>query len=224
MVFEDLTTFSELDPGDIYFSQTATRNTAILIKRNVKAYVYKDYGIGYFTDYQHLCDIRNTGGNGDGYNGHWYVATTIEDLNGVTDSHQIYLFDGVNRRIFLRDKASLNSDFLGALSRDTTYYLTITRIGTALTCDIYTDAARTALIPGGNLSVVCSNTAMRYLYVGGTAYTATKTDTYSGWTENVDLQEVGPPTGLGSKPGAKAGIGLAHGGRLGPVGGSSFGG
>lgn len=184
MTYEDLTTYTEVDPGND-FIQTATRNTYDNDNLSRDAYVYKDYGIDFFGDYIHKVDIYCSS-----------LPTTMAQhiMWGVTNipssytdmaSGQIVTMgaDAIQRIIRLKDKGNGNSDTY-VFSLTTSYYLTIKRIGTTLTCKIYSDSSRTILLD--TLSITCQTTSWRYLEIAG-SYDFGSGTGLTGYSENLNL-------------------------------------
>lgn len=189
MVYEDFTDYVEVDPNN-YWSQTTTRNTATNLLKSDDSYLYKDYGSGHFGDFEHLIDFCMTASVLNGWMGVWALvnaegsyADMANDVPMVSIGHYA---DPANRKIVLRWKGGESDEYTN-LSLDTTYYLTIKRSGTTLTCKIYSDAARTTLLD--TLTVTCGTGTFQYLEAGF-SLDFTGTETISAYVENLDLQEV----------------------------------
>lgn len=223
MTYENLTSFTEVDPSNEY-SETATRCSWIMIGQAHK-YVYKDYTAGYFGDFKHCIDIYIDTADGDDatstYQGVWALVNDVTTPPTIVQnclSLWVYNYFGIT--LNLRDRFNWgNTGDAGTISLDTPYYLVIERAGTTLTCEIYSDSARTALVD--TLSVACQATTFRYLEC---AWGVDTDSNHSGvgYSEkfNISCGDVSLPMGLGLSPLPKGGVGR-------PAlltGGSSFGG
>jgi hypothetical protein len=167
--YENLTTFTEVDGGgDITIVPlTASFDT---MERHEVSYVYKDYGVNYFTD-----------------------TTVIEfefSISAADSSGIIYVFglsntigtrvwmDTFNDGIIVGFQRSATDSFYiledlgpgvldvfidsGNLPPTGIVYCTFTRSGTTSTLDLYSDSGRTSLID--SLTVTGTSLSKRYLY------------------------------------------------------------
>jgi len=188
--------YTEDDTGG-YLSQTITRETFTLLPRIAGSALYDDKGAGHFGDYEHLIDVCLTGGNGTSiYAWVWAVSNEIGN-----DYYDFTAFQGVSLRIAsgapnyqiqLWDKGGAGVSAVYGIALNTTYYLTIKRAGNTLTCKIYSDSARTALL--ATLTIAgCAVTTWRYIYATfGHGYAGP--EFISGYCEFLDLQEIVLPT------------------------------
>ena len=198
--YEDFTTYTEVDPNN-HINKTSN-HVDFKDYRNEDAYLYKDKGAGHFTDFEHKIDARINSHSGNSLAYFWMVSNDVDDVNGLRLAGKSFLaavigFYGTSYYI------QLNEFYLGteydstysSVSAGTTYYCTIKKSGTAFTCKIYSDSARTNLITTLSLTLH-ENTSKRYIFVcntwnSGTAYYGDED------IENLDLQEAGdttPPT------------------------------
>ena len=192
MAYEDFTTFTEVDPGSNY-TLTATKMNVNAIDSGANAYTYKDYIADHFGDFEHLLDIYTGSGTGlHTLGGCWAIGNsygTVMDYVASNDAMVVYIYE-LPHLLYLRDFVVDNLDSF-SYSDNTYYYLTIKRAGTTLTCKIYSDAARTNLL--ATLSIVCTNTKMRYCQ-GVFNYEWDTGTSLSYYIENLDLQEAPAPT------------------------------
>jgi hypothetical protein len=196
---EDLTTYTEVDPN-ARITVTAARSSFVGLTRNEDAYVYYDKGVNHFNgDFEHLLDVYLDSADAYGIAVVWALTNLVDDWKGIIDAagdaltFQLY-FDATNYNFILRetDAGVLSGDtYVGAI--DTPYYLKIVRdesVGTygTLYAYIYSDAARTTLLDTLSVTLNTSKKDFRYVYVTQT-YNDARTETITGYVENLDLQE-----------------------------------
>ncbi len=189
MAVEDFTTYTEVDPaGDI--TVTATRCDVVTMEAGVEAYVRKDKGAAFFGEFEHRVTAHI--GTGDPY-GMWcpwglsngsstYVAMGAADEGVMAFLYRTSLGE---YKIYLVDFTNDNAEAWLAAA-NTTYYLTIERSGTTLTCKIYSDSARANLL--NMLSIVCGADTYRYIFAVASWDRDAFTDALSGYVENLDLE------------------------------------
>lgn len=198
MAYEDLSLYTEVDPGND-FSQTTTRNTATALPRNVDAYVYKNYGLNHFRDYIHHVDIHWGTCVAAGTFGVWAITNDPGSYQDMSQGQLIYLYDGggTNDAIILRDMGTANQQLYqtGGNFDGSDFYLIIERNGTTLTCKIYSDSERTNLLD--TLTITCADTAEQYALVGFSR-DAAGTSVFNGYCENFDFN---PPIKLAGSSG-----------------------
>ena len=181
MVYEDFTTFTEVEEDD-RIQKTAT-HVDFLDRRDETTYLYKDYGADHFSDFTHWLNVyRDTHGNGS-FVCFWLLANVVKGEKAMRDDHDAHIFANFGGTLVGSDLSEVDS--LGnkysagweALSLDTWYYVAISKSGTTLTLDIYsTEALREA---GGDGDVRHATLTLhedyefRYLYVGNTYDDAT---------------------------------------------------
>jgi len=202
---EDYTTYSVTASGTELEVESATRITFSNIRRNANNYANKDCGAGYFTNFKHsvnsscthIVEQVNDGG------GFFVWAVSNEDsrpgITGWAANGGHHLNYGLSiaadqLTLNLYDWGTTNSDSYNAYG-GAIYYCDIERIDTALTCKIYEDNERTVLLD--TLSIVCENTAWRYLFAGGSVYSSNVRPWSSGWAEYLKLNELSAPTNPG---------------------------
>lgn len=172
--YEDLTTYTEVDPSS-QLAVTSATATATALSRNTSTYLYKDFGAAYFAgdfSFDFECKIVDFSAN--------YAGCLTMALNNAVQDYQaaynaagyvqgVYVAYSSGCQIFLHELhagSQYNSGTFGATA-NTNYYMTFRRNASAgtfgtLYLDIYSDAARTALITTLSL-VLHSNTSFRYL-------------------------------------------------------------
>ena len=192
--YEDLSTYSEVDPNNRW-EQTTTRNTGTSVPRDEESFVYKDYTIDHFGDFEHLLDINASYGGSDGSRVFvWMLANDVDDYIDQTNAIAVNVYANTENSlcIYIYDKYSGNQDSCTIVGWNTTWYLTINRTGTTLNCTIYDDSDRTSQFD--HLTIVCNNSAYRYAYVGS-SWNSGDVMPMTVYCENFDLQEaaVGTP-------------------------------
>lgn len=203
MAIENFTTYTEVDPNT-RITVTATRVTgAPTLTRGESAYVYSDKGVGHFVgDFEHLVAIRCSAAVGEAAaTVVWALGNSIGDFyermaagNGLCIWFNLYYATDPSPAIILEESYGLSSyrDDYKYAGYNIWYYLRIRRTGSILTCEIYSDAARTVLID--TLSLVLHTVdSYRYVYAISSVTDAWMgSSTLSADIENLDLQEVAP--------------------------------
>ena len=200
IAIEDFTTYTEKDPypeGDPDNRITVTPNQVTYdLKTNEDIYFYKDMGVGYFSNFEHTLEVKITGADSWLSGQAWALSNSISDMNSDGNHIFIILKKDDNYKIQLGEKYSGYSGYTDTYiaSLDTSYYLKIKKEGTSLTCEIYSNAARTDPNLLATLSLnLHENVNYRHIY-------AARSDnwgadrTISGYTKNLDLGEAPPTT------------------------------
>lgn len=203
MATEDFTTYTEVDPNSHITIASSTHIDADLYN-NEDARVYDDKGSNHFDEFEHLVDV------------YWdAVSEASKYMAGVVWMLSNYLYDEKTHDDFSIDYLDVNFfqttagvKYLSLAARsgatknsqnyecllDTWYYLRIKRVGSTLTCRIWTDSGdRDNNDTGagsykGELSVTCPTTQFQYIYacntrdVGNVRWITVD-------VENFDLQE-----------------------------------
>jgi hypothetical protein len=171
--FENYSTYTSVDPNS-NFSISPYVITVTNMRRDVKAYIYYDKGVGYFAgNFTHILDGKITASD---YEGNALIWSMWNALGGEDELHPTkngieILFGragsggGGYYYIYFREwynnanyDASWNSAVL-----NTTYYFTITRVGAVLTVKIYSDYARNTLLATLTKNLHTTD-AYRYIY------------------------------------------------------------
>lgn len=194
MPYEDFTTFTEVEStGNNFWSQTSTRNTFTGIIGTDDSHVYKDFGAGYFGDYEHWLDIEITSITGSNDRAIiWAVSNAIGAYDvSVGQILQIRTSSGTKFSIYLTDKGNSNEvSAYGLFDPNTSYYIKIYRSGTSVTFKVYPSASDrendTNVIT--TQSITGQTTTWRYLY-GGMGGKFGSSNPLSGYVKNLDLNE-----------------------------------
>jgi len=209
VAYEDFDTYTEEDvPGKITVNDTQVSWSALDI--DDESYVYDDKTAGHFDgDFEHKLEYQFS----LNVNGHlhalWMLANAIDDLKCIVDNldaNVLYLYD-VGAQVLLYLETFNNGVSAGwdswAATPGVTYYITIARdddgggssVG-QLTADIRT-GSHTGILQT-TLTVDCNEQVdYQYIYPIAAFNSGTNGDTCTGFTRNLDLQEVAivVPTG-----------------------------
>ncbi|MFX0084272.1 MAG: hypothetical protein ACFFAU_01260 [Candidatus Hodarchaeota archaeon] len=202
MAYENLTTYTEVDPNTKW-SQTTTRSSFTQVQGDDTGYVYKDYGADYFTDFEHFFDVRidNTDTLPWGEDvrvGVWEVTNNPGRINDAANDGSLYIrvyfygyYSTTKYRFVLEENkigGGWNTDQTSSIfDKGTTYYLKAIRSSTSLTLKIYpTDSDRTNdtnVID--TLSITIATTSFRYFQCGmGGGYSS---HWITGYSEYYDI-------------------------------------
>jgi hypothetical protein len=188
---EDFTTFTEVDSAsDI--TVTATKVSWDTMARNAVSYVNKDYGVDHFVDFEHLLTINTSANDPGGACDYWNISNESVGTHYNVATHLgILLYHlGEAGLVIIMDTDANHFAYWGR-SAPFTYYVTLSRNGTDVVCRFYGDAGRTNLL--NTLSIAGTTRAYRYLSVAG-SWVSSGSDSITGYSENLDLQEAGGET------------------------------
>jgi len=167
MAIENLTTYIEVDSGsDI--TVTAPSASFVAMPREVVSYVYKDFGAGYFTDFDIDFEFQITAMSTTGVASIFSVSNTIgtfQDQITAGDGLRVVAYGNTNNfQIQIRDENIVAGDVYTYGGTSTPLlYCTVKRNGTTFTLDVYSDSGRTSLLD--TLTITCETGAKRYLSV-----------------------------------------------------------
>jgi len=212
MATEDLTTYTEVDP-ESDLTVTSSKVDIDTMDFDYDAYVRADKGANHFGDFEHLVTSEFTA-----YSALWTTSCFWALGDGVGDVSYTDM-NTVNKGLFarmrwtgsavearLKDCTNDNTDVWAGASTATPYYMTIERSGTTLTCKIYSDASRTTL--EDTLSITCGTDLYRYIFATMAGGSSTGSREYTGYVEDLDLQEAAAPTGTKASPLTLMGVGI----------------
>ena len=200
MALENFTTYTEVDTNS-HISKTSTRVTWSNLNRNEDAYLYKDFGIGYFEgDFTVNLTLNITSPDESGTYEHILtLANSLDDFKGIDDASgdaltiQHLSQSGTTTRIAVQelDGGTLYTSSYYNITANTAYYLKIIRdesVGTygTLYCYIYSDAARTTLLSTLSVTLHTSKKDFRYIYPIQT-YNDSNNFPMGGYVENLNL-------------------------------------
>jgi len=168
----DFNTFIPVDPNN---DLTINSNSIAIstMRRDVSAGVYKDFGAGYYTgDFTFNWRFDFESGIGTYSAASIFALTPVYSLtrdnrDNANTGFEIYISknsSGGDITTFLRDWVTNSADQTNTIyDPPKSFWYTLTRSGTTITLQIYTDASRTALYD----TLIISNgaaPAYRYLY------------------------------------------------------------
>jgi hypothetical protein len=164
--FENLYTFTQV--GTTYTSvDSHTKVIFNNIPRSAVEYLYKDFGVDYFGDFEIQFEFYIGGSSFDGAETICGVSNTIgtiQDHIDANDGIEINAFNnGGNYRTEMWDWSTDDTDSYttGGTTSPLTY-CTFTRVGASASCKFYSDSERTTLLD--TISITCSEDKFRYFY------------------------------------------------------------
>jgi len=195
MGLEDFTTYTEVDTANNRIVVTSATHVDHAAARNEDTYLYKDYGAAHFATFEHLVDAKSAFDGGSGGYGHvWMLANELDDEKGLLVASKTYIGVNMNRDgvlnyiCLIEGYATVRySDLSSGYAANTPYYLKIEKSGTALTCKIYSDSARTTLLDTLSL-VLHANHSFRYVFACNT-YNDGSANLQNNDIDNLSLHE-----------------------------------
>ncbi len=181
MADENFTTYTEVDPNSKITVIASKVSWSDLRSRNVDAYVYKDFGVNFFSgNFSINLTYRQISGSGQTAAGQcWTLANLVDDAQGIAVASGDYLSIvcsvgvAANNKTIQLEELDGGTKHVSAADFDVTegtdYYLTVSRdeaVGTygTLTLKVYTDSARTTLVDTQTITLHSSKKDFRYLY------------------------------------------------------------
>lgn len=168
--YEDFTTYTEVDPNN-HIALVGTDHIDFQGYRNEDCYLYKDKGVDYFgSNWVHSIDVRIASSDWYAVSECWMLSNDLDDMQGLILGTKtfltIYFYEasvGVIS-IYLREQhagGGYQDGYNGV--ENTWYYFTITKVGTDLTCKIYSDSERTSLLDTLSLTLQADH-SFRYVF------------------------------------------------------------
>lgn len=206
MAYEDFTdpAWIELDDNN-RFTITADKIDVSGLTMNEDAWVVKDKGVDHFDgDFEHLVEVYEASASDNNCQvGVCVLSNAIDDVQTLKAGDALLAINFSQFQslpiiyIWEVDGGNLYQDFKTYLSFDTPYYLKLKRdedVGDYGTyyCYIYDDAERTSLVDTLTLAVHTSKKDFRYIF-GANSVNASTGYTFTGYIQNLDLQEPLPP-------------------------------
>ena len=192
---EDLNTYDwTTDPNGRFTVSVGGDQVSVAgLQKNEDAYGYKDFGVGHFVDFTHLftTSCSTTAANQAGF--FCVTATELDDFCNNTDAAgSFWTSAGAFPAYQIRHQmAGVNqdADAVGNLAVLTDYYVTYGRAGSAVTCKVYSNAARTVQV-GVTASIDDDGTARPY-FMPAISFNSGAAQVISYIVRDIDLQEVG---------------------------------
>ncbi len=192
------TDYTEVDTGN-YLTVNDPKILATALDQDIDAYVVKDFGADHFDKLDVLFEVYQGSGS-QNTSEHILPAFTVDaetKFNGLGTTDigvSLYKPGAGILNIYLYRGYSVANDGSVNLSENTIYYCRLERTAgnNTATVKIYSDAARTTLVD--TLTVAGYGTVKwRYAY-GFLAHShATTGRDFTGYIQNMDLQEAPPP-------------------------------
>ncbi len=197
---QDFTTYTEVDPDSTVTVSASKITGASVQSRSTDTYVYKDFTASHFNAIDWLWECYYTSGSAN-YEIWAGVgpSNTVNDISGFasTDaSSPLRMHAAPDLALWLYRGNLVATDSSVSLTVGVLYYPEMVRAAASdtISVKIYTDNPRVTLLD--TLSVAGFGTATRYRYAYGTnSYNSASTNRlFSGYVQNLDLQEAGGPT------------------------------
>ena len=189
---EDYTTFKEIDPND--HLAVSSNRLSFEAHRNEDCYLYKDYGEGFFGNFVHEVDLKVTSADKGCEGAVWMLSNYVDDVWGIALHGEPAIgVDFTTGYIYLweRKNSELYWDFF-LFTPNKPYYLTIKKIGTSLTCEVYSDSARTNILKTLSLTLH-ADYKFRYLF-GASTFNDGKSYVCTIDIENLKIIPISTPT------------------------------
>lgn len=169
---EDFTTYTEVDPNE-HIDLVGTNHIDFDAWMNEDAYIYKDKGVDHFGDFEHLIAVKIISVSDTWSQAFiWTLQNRVDTVSGIAGEYEaliainivkspglneIMLVEYYTTPVYYQENSWVYAAF------DTWYYLTIKKVGTSLTCKIYSDSARTTLITTLSLTLHADH-KFRYIF------------------------------------------------------------
>ena len=206
MAFENLLTYTEVDSA----ADLTVDSTSVVfdtMRRDAVSYVYKDFGVNYFAEFEIDFEVKIDSGDSQGSALVCAVSNTIgthQDMISANDGIAVYAYiNAGNLRFYLADYNTDDSDFYtDAGSSSSILYCTFSRVndtnGEYGILDIYSDSGRTSHID--SLYIECETGDKRYLYVLASRDDGSSpADTITGYTQNFQVNRYSSSRSSSSK-------------------------
>jgi hypothetical protein len=164
---EDLTTYTEYDPSSD-LTVTSTSVAFDTVARTAEGYVVYDFGASYFDDWEVQFDFVVSAVTGQTACAFGAFSNTLGDMADIMAANDGYTCNfywpgGGSCEVIIEDfDNDTNDKYYPGGSTFSRLYATWTKVGTAITCALYSDSGRTTLVD--TLSLVCTETLKRYFY------------------------------------------------------------
>ena len=190
---ENFSTYKETDTNNRY-AVTPTVITVTAVTRDEDAYIYKDFGANYFTDFTHTMGPCQFGTDvAAGVVLFWAVSQGVQDANDWKTNNQkaVGLFFTSTTTVQLYDYEAGAADSCAALSVDTDYWFRIVKAAKVVTVDIYSTAALLAAGAAGDVDTLTktlgTDRAYRYVFAANSYDDDEGAKALSGSFANLEL-------------------------------------
>jgi len=197
MSIEDFTTYTVVEP-DTIFTVTASKSAFADMDRDIDAYLWKDYGAGYFGDFGHRLEIKFTAAVHASTWWCWLITNAVDDGYNANGIKLMPSYSSTEKkyRIDAREGAEYGTliDNTGYIfSLNTVYYLTVEREGTTFTCYIRSGSHEGTLVD--TITGTCGTTTYQYIEVTASHNTASSNYDSDGYVENLRFDIPVAPVG-----------------------------
>lgn len=171
MAYEDFSTFTEVDPNAHLTINTINKITH-LCYRNEDAYIYKDYGVNNFLNYDIEVETTCNFDNHTGVAHSLVLSSDIDDVYALSNAlkkHEAIQFYRNLGNYYVKTRCCNGvgiSEDTATILLGTKYYYKYVRNTTSSILYIYTDAGKTILFD--TLSATCSADGHNYLFGSNT--------------------------------------------------------
>ena len=189
--YEDFTTFTEVDPNSHITVDSGSKITFTNLARNEDCYIYKDYGVGHFTDFTHKTKIRRIASSNAAIAACWSLSNYVDDLNGLCNANRTVILAYIYEEdLMLREYyngVKYTSTNHRTLTANTDYWLKMVKSGTSMNLYIYSDSGYSNLLTTCTLTLHADH-SLRYLFAVN-SYNSGNSYSMSGINENFDIGE-----------------------------------
>jgi hypothetical protein len=170
MSYEDFTTFTEVDVAADRIQKTAN-HIDHRAERDETTYLYKDYGVAHFDDFEHKIKIKAVSGDDLSFGAVWMLANDLGNIKALTDASKTCIFVDFSYvsgslKTKLEEKHSgsgyVDSN-VGGFSLGDWVYAKIVKSGTSLTAYLYSDSGYSTLVDTLVLTLHADH-SFKYLY------------------------------------------------------------
>ena len=215
MAIEDFTTYAEFDEGGD-LTVTATKVDVVGLQKDEDAHVSDSKGIDHFDgDFDHDVELFMNGGSSSNAAEYhpWAMANSAESSQFFSDNNSdclfVQTFVGQGYAVVEIDGGNFSNTSVQAINDGAVIFFSVVRdesVGSfgSLECFAYSDSGRTNLI-GSRSQLLGTNKKDFEFVFGAQSKNGTGTTQFTGFTQNLDLQEgVVPPEGEAALTGTGA--------------------
>lgn len=200
---ENFTTYTEVDgggdPGWLSVSENLIDGNTI--QQDSDTYVYADKGADHFGaswDIDFTANVIAWKANSWDWCALFGLTNTLDDIRGwdINNNQALNIQAGANftnpdNNFFIRDDEDASNDVSADFTLNTTYYFTFLRTSeTAVSCEIYTDSARTSLFDT-IATTITSGRRYRYAELAISYNNSASNQGVTTDISNLDLNEAG---------------------------------
>lgn len=198
----DMTALTKIDPNNKITINSSSNTTFTNLRRDDIAYLYKSIPstLDYRLDIEYVVTGGSSSPNNDGQVNFAGVSDTLNILNNTIDSLFIRNYNAFHVSIYRLYMMDIISGISNIVPPGDNYavtnsgYITITRIGTTVTMNVYTNAARTIHAAGSpRIGTVSPIVGMTYAIPLSSDYRAGLTANVSGYIQNLTIRKYASP-------------------------------